>query len=108
MVTNLVIKSNHSVESEVTALHQPSKPESVEFWAPPYKWLAPVLVTWAYLICCSEDGSFTAVRLNHIYFSWRMIKMKETIKIWFQATQFLTRTRRNWGKIIMVSRQVKS
>lgn len=62
----------------------------------------------AYLICCSEDGPFTAVRLNHIYFSWRMIKMKETIKIWFQATQFLTRTRRNWGKIIMVSRQVKS
>ena len=46
MVTNLVMKSNHSVESEVTALHQPSKPESVEFWAPPYKWLAPVLVTW--------------------------------------------------------------
>lgn len=62
----------------------------------------------ACLICCSENGPLTAVRLNHIYFSWRMIKMKETIKIWFQATQFLTRTKRNWGKIIMVSRQVKS
>lgn len=32
--------------SEVIALHQTPKLGFVEFWALPYKWLAPALVTW--------------------------------------------------------------
>lgn len=68
-MTNLVIKSNHSVESEADSSASAFKARVCGILGTTYKWLAPALVTWgmSYLLG-SENGPLTAVHLNHIYF----------------------------------------
>lgn len=88
----LVINSDLSMGSEVIALHQTSKFRFVgttsEVDCSFVIWGISYLLHWGWASHCGQ--------LNHIYFSARTVKMKEPIKIWFQATQLLRR--RNWGK----------